>query len=95
VQQTKVDRNGRVLLPAAIRRALGLRTGSQLSVNLEPRGDVVLRTPANAWQRARHLVAESGQTDSVVNEVLRDRRADFAREAAESDDGPPECPPRS
>ena len=55
VQRTKVDANGRVLIPAAIRRALGLREGSELLVTLEDDGRVVLVTPANAWARVQGM----------------------------------------
>jgi AbrB family looped-hinge helix DNA binding protein len=80
MQRTKVDRNGRVLLPAPIRRALGLRDGSELSVRLDPDGKVVLRTPHGAWSRAQSLVADHGSRESVVDELIQGRRAEFARE---------------
>lgn len=58
VERTKVDRNGRVLLPAAIRRGLGLREGSELLVTLEEGGRVVLLTPASAWTRGAGAVRQ-------------------------------------
>jgi len=82
VQRTKVDRNGRVLVPAAIRRALGLRDGSELLVTLEPDGRVVLTTPTTAWARVQELAKGAAAGGSVVDELLRERRADAGREDA-------------
>lgn len=78
--RTKVDRNGRVLVPAAVRRALGLRDGSELLVTLEGGGRVVLITPATAWARLQDLAKGAAAGQSVVDELLRERRADAQRE---------------
>lgn len=80
MQRTRVDQNGRVLVPAAIRRALGLREGSELLVTLDPHGRVVLTTPEGAWGRVATLVS-TPPARSVVDELLADRRADARGEA--------------
>lgn len=78
---TKVDQNGRVLLPAPVRRALGLRTGTELSVAIED-GRVVLVTTHAAWAAVPRLAEESAPATSVVEELLAERRAEANREAA-------------
>lgn len=84
MQRTKVDENGRILLPAPIRRALGLRQGAELLLTLEEEGRVVLATPANAWTRVQALF--DGQArPSVVDELLAERLAEARREG---DDDP-------
>lgn len=85
MEHTKVDRNGRVLVPASIRRALGLRDGSELLIGLEPGGRVVLVTPGTAWARVQELGRAASPGGSVVDELLAERRADASREAT---DGP-------
>lgn len=78
---TRVDQNGRVLLPAAIRRALGLLYGSELLVTLEEDGRVVLTTPATAWTRVQALFNGAAPPRSVVDELLDERREEARREA--------------
>jgi AbrB family transcriptional regulator, stage V sporulation protein T len=79
VLRTKVDQNGRVLLPAEVRRALGLRQGSELLVTLEDGGRLVLSTPTGAWARLQALY--DGPPAVVVDELLAERRAEAHREA--------------
>jgi AbrB family looped-hinge helix DNA binding protein len=85
MEQTHVDQNGRVLVPARVRRALGLRRGSALDVSVDDRGRIVLERPRSAWERARGLVAEADPVNhaasgSVVDELLAERRAEARRE---------------
>ena len=77
---TKVDRHGRVVIPAEYRRALGLAEGDTLVLRLDD-GLLQLMTRAEAIRRAQELVTKhtSGQ-QSLVDELIADRRADAARE---------------
>jgi AbrB family looped-hinge helix DNA binding protein len=75
-----VDQNGRVLIPAPVRRALGLRDGSELLVTLDDGGRVVLVTPHSAWARVQELAGTAFTGTSVVDELLAERRADARRE---------------
>lgn len=86
MRRTRVDRNGRVLVPAAIRRSLGLREGTELLVSEDEQGRVVLQTSESAWARVQSLFDEVAPTRSVVDELLADRRAAGAREEAETAD---------
>lgn len=80
MQRTRVDRNGRVLIPAAVRRALGLRDGSELLVTLEQDSRVVLVSPATAWARVQELGNAATPPGAVVDELLRERRSEARRE---------------
>lgn len=83
-----MDQNGRVLLPAAIRRSLGLRQGSELFVSLNDDGRVVLITPTNAWTRVQALFEAAAPPRSVVDELLEERREEARGEGADgSGDG--------
>jgi len=78
--RTTVDQNGRVLVPAAMRRALGLRTGSELMVELDGAGRLVLIAVQDPWARVQALFDEAAGSASVVDELLAERRAEAARE---------------
>ena len=73
--------NGRLVLPAPLRRRLGIERGGQLIAELE--GDTVrLTTPDQALDEARALfrryVPEGAK---IVDEVIEDRRKEVAEDA--------------
>jgi len=77
---TRVDRHGRIVIPAEYRRALGLKEGDAVVLQLDE-GSVRLLTRAEAIRRAQELVAR--HTDgkrSLVEELTAERRAEAARE---------------
>ena len=77
---TKVDRHGRVVIPAEYRRALGLREGDSIVVLLDD-GELRILTRAEAIRRAREIVmTHTKGTGSMVEELLAERRAEAARE---------------
>lgn len=80
-----VNRDGRVLIPAQIRRDLHLSAGSTLVLSVED-GRVVLESREQLMARIRREVAESwtGPADtSAADELLADRRAEAAAEDAQ------------
>jgi AbrB family looped-hinge helix DNA binding protein len=77
---TKIDRHGRIVIPAEYRRALGLREGDEVSVQLDD-GAVRILTRSEAIRRAQELVTRrAGEVRSLVEELAADRRAETARE---------------
>lgn len=77
---TKVDRHGRVVIPVEYRRALGLREGDEVMLQLHD-GALRILTRSEAIRRAQELV--TGRTEgkrSLVEELAADRRAESARE---------------
>ncbi|MDO4785269.1 MAG: AbrB/MazE/SpoVT family DNA-binding domain-containing protein [Propionibacteriaceae bacterium] len=66
--ELRVGDRGRVVLPAALRRELGLRQGDVLSVTLQD-GQLVASTPRAALERVRERVRGTG----AVEELLADR----------------------
>ena len=77
---TKVDRHGRVVIPAEYRRALGLRAGDAVVVQLDE-GALRILTRAQAIRRAQEIVAKYVSPDrSLVDELIAERRAEAARE---------------
>ena len=77
---TKVDRHGRVVIPAEYRRALGLREGDAVVIQLDD-GALRILTRAQAIRRAQEIVAKYVSPDrSLVDELIAERRAEAARE---------------
>ncbi|MCW2721152.1 AbrB/MazE/SpoVT family DNA-binding domain-containing protein [Pseudonocardia sp.] len=75
-----VNEQGRVTIPAQIRRAAGIEAGVPLVVYVED-GRVVLETREQLADRLRRDVAAAWTGEgSVVDELLADRRAEAARE---------------
>ena len=72
-----VGPKGRVVIPAAIRRELGIAEGSQL-VALVEGGGVVLLPRAEVRRRLRGMFAGVGT--SMAAELVRDRRREARRE---------------
>jgi len=71
---------GRVVLPAQIRRALGLHEGSELLARVEGEG-IVLEPRGVALRRLRSFFEGVSSETSLVDEVLAERRRDAARDA--------------
>lgn len=86
MQPTRVDRNGRVLVPAAIRRELGLREGSELLIELDAERRVVMVTPEDAWATVQALFDAVPRGSSVVDELIAERRAEARREEEEEEE---------
>ena len=77
---TKVDRHGRIVIPAEYRRALGLREGDPVMVQLDD-GELRVLTRAQAIRRAQAIVAKYVPPGrSLVDELIAERRAEAARE---------------
>lgn len=75
----EVGPKGRVVIPAALRRRLGLEEGSQL-VAMTEGGAVVLLPRGEVKARLRGLVA--GVDVSMADELARERRAEAKAESA-------------
>ncbi|NKQ59030.1 AbrB/MazE/SpoVT family DNA-binding domain-containing protein [Amycolatopsis sp. K13G38] len=75
--------DGRVTIPAQVRRAAGIAAGASLVCYVE-RGRVVLEDRAHLLARIQDeaIAAKqgAGHTGSVVDELIAERRAEAARE---------------
>jgi antitoxin PrlF len=78
--RAKLNPNGRVVIPAALRRALDLRPGDDLIMRVED-GELRLSTRRQALARARRIIRESVPSDEdLTQSLIDDRRAEAARE---------------
>ena len=74
-----LGRQGRLVIPAEVRAALGLSPGDRLHLHLT--GDrLVLQRPEDALSELRRLGAAVPRGRSLVEELLADRRAAAAVE---------------
>jgi AbrB family looped-hinge helix DNA binding protein len=81
--RVRVDTAGRVTLPAELRHKLGIEPGQELILAEDGQG-IHLQTFAQAVQAAQEAFAPyriPGQ--SVVDELIRERREEAQREAGE------------
>ncbi len=77
---TCIGPNGRIVIPAPFRRALGLEEGDKVVVVLDPRGGIRLLTPKQAILRAQELVRKFVRKGrSLSRELLEERREESRR----------------
>ena len=71
---TRLGSDGRIVLPAIVRRALGLRPGDQLIVDVEGQ-EIRLVTVAEAARRAQELVRRYVDPgESLAESLVAERR---------------------
>lgn len=74
-----LGQQGRVVIPAEVRAALGLAPGDQLHLHVEGH-QLVLQRPHDAASELRQLGAAVPPRRSLVEELLAERRAAAATE---------------
>jgi AbrB family looped-hinge helix DNA binding protein len=83
-RQIVVGDRGRVVLPADVRTALGLKTGSRLLLSTESDGSLWLRPYRSVADQGRGMLADlAPEGASMVDELLAERRREAAREDRE------------
>ena len=78
--RTKLDQNGRVVIPASFRQALGMEAGDDVVLRLDE-GELRITTQQARIQRAQRRAeryARGGR--SAVDELLEERRREAAKE---------------
>ena len=78
-----VGKDGRILIPAAMREAAGFTPGATVVARVKG-GRIVLEEFMHGIRRAQSLAAKYRQSSgSVVDELIADRRAEAAKEEEE------------
>jgi AbrB family looped-hinge helix DNA binding protein len=73
--KAKLDTRGRVVVPAALRRALDLQPGDELIIRVED-GELRLSTRRQALARARRMIRRYIPNDEDLTQgLINDRRA--------------------
>ncbi len=80
-QAVKVIDGGKLVIPAHMRRAMGIAPGDTVVVELLPEGDLRVRPLAAVVKRAQAIVREQiPEGRSLAEELMRERKQDAARE---------------
>jgi len=77
---------GRVVIPAALRAALGMKPGGRLIID-RAENELRVYTQREGIRRARELIRKFvPEGVSLVDELIADRRKEAARELKDTDD---------
>ncbi|HAR69473.1 MAG TPA: AbrB family transcriptional regulator [Thermus scotoductus] len=79
----QVGSKGRVVLPAEVREALGLREGDRLLLRWREEGILELVSFREVAHRARGLLKGLAPGVNLVDELIRDRREEARKEDLE------------
>ena len=78
--KAKLNADGRVVIPAAVRRALDLRPGDELIMRVDD-GELRLSTRRQALARARRMIRRYIPDDEdLTQSLIDDRRKEAGRE---------------
>ena len=78
---TRINQQGRIVIPAQCRAAAGLKPGDELLIEAIGEGELRLRTPEQAIKEAQAIVARYlPKGRDLVQELIDERRAEAARE---------------
>jgi AbrB family looped-hinge helix DNA binding protein len=78
--RTRLSKGGRIVIPAEMRRAMGIEVGQEVVLRLED-GELRVSTLAGAIRRAQDLVRRHVPPErSLVEELLAERRREAADE---------------
>ncbi len=81
VQAVKIIEGGKLVIPAAMRRAMGIARGDTVVVELLSEGELRVRPLASAIKEAQAIVRKSVRRDrSLADELMRERKQDASRE---------------
>jgi AbrB family looped-hinge helix DNA binding protein len=80
VYQSKVDKSGRIVLPAAVRASLGVAEGDSVLVVQEGRSIEILTSGEAMRQAQEYFCRLVPENVSLVDELLRERREEAERE---------------
>ena len=74
--RARIDRGGRVVIPAEFRRALGVKDGEEVVLRFED-GEIRLITLSQAIRRAQELVrSHVSEGRSLSDELIAERRTE-------------------
>jgi AbrB family looped-hinge helix DNA binding protein len=78
---TRMGAGGRLVIPSGLRKRLGLRPGSHVTLTENVDGDLVVSTPEAALHKLQSLVRRHvPEGVSLVDELLAERRAEAAHD---------------
>ena len=80
VERAHISENGRIVIPAAYRKAMGLKGGEVVTIRLDEEG-LHIQSRAQAIRRAQAMVKKYvPEGVSLVDELIAERRREAKRE---------------
>ena len=80
-QSVKIIEGGKFVIPAHMRKAMGIARGDTVVVELLPEGELRVRSLSAAIKKAQAIVGRSiGPNRSLANELMRERKEEADRE---------------
>jgi AbrB family looped-hinge helix DNA binding protein len=81
VETAQISENGRIVIPAAYRKAMGLKGGEVVTIRMDEDG-LHIQSQAQAVKRAQAIVRKYVSADrSLSDELIAERRLEAKREA--------------
>lgn len=79
--KVKMVEGGRIIVPAALRRRMGVEPGATLTMEVDDDGELRVRSIQTAVRRLQAYARTLPRSDiSAVDELIAERRAEAARE---------------
>ena len=79
-EKARISENGRIVIPAAFRKAMGLKGGDTVTLSLDD-GGLHIQTQRQRIARAQAMVREFiGSERSLADELIAERRQEAKRE---------------
>ena len=80
VYRTRLDQNGRIVVPAKVREQLGVSPGDDLVLDVTPH-EVTLTSHKAALEKLKGMVREATRKNPYsIEQFLKERRAEAAEE---------------
>jgi AbrB family looped-hinge helix DNA binding protein len=79
-EHVTIGERGRLVLPASVRSALGLKPGTRMLLSTEDDGSLRLRPYRVVADESRGVFADLAKGGSLVDELLAERRAEAKQE---------------
>lgn len=81
--KVRVGRQGRLVIPAGVRKSLSIRPGQEFVLRVEKRR-LVLQKPEDILAEIQEQFARTYKGVSAVDELIAERRAEALRESSNS-----------
>ena len=78
--RARINEQGRLVIPAEIREAAGIKPNSTVLLEIDGAGTLRIRNVRAALDKVRATLRSRVRGKGIVDELIRDRRRDAVRE---------------
>ena len=72
-EYTTISENGRIVIPATIRKELKLKSGDELIITVSTNNDIILHSPKQSLSKLQNLL-KTKKTGSLSKELINMRK---------------------